>query len=125
MIKLPTILFLISFSMLAVIHVIALELFLYWSISWFDIPVHFLGGSVVALGLFTLHDLRIYVKSRHLRPVPVVFIVLLVALAWEVFEIAAGVPIEANYVIDTLTDISMGILGGLVGYSVGTNVNKL
>jgi hypothetical protein len=125
MLKLPTVLFLISLSFLAVVHIIALELFLYWRFWWFDIPMHFIGGSVVALGLFTLRDLRLPIPARYLRAVPVVLLVIVVAMLWEVYELFIGVPIESDYVVDTLIDLSMGILGGLVGYSIGTSLNKI
>jgi len=125
MLKLPTIFFLISFSLLAVIHIIASELFLYWRFFWFDIPMHFFGGAVVALGIFTLYDLKIIVKRRHLKRVPLLVLVFVVALSWEVYELLVGISIEANYVADTLIDLSMGLLGGLVGYSIGSSLNKL
>jgi hypothetical protein len=125
MLKLPTIFLLITFSFLAVIHIIALELFLYWRFWWFDIPVHFIGGIVVALGVFTLHDLRIVIPTRLLQLVPVLLLVILVAMVWEVYEVLIGIPIESDAVLDVLTDLSMGILGGLVGYTIGTNLNKL
>lgn len=125
MLKLPTIFFLISFSLLAVLHIVALELFLYWRFWWFDIPMHFFGGSVVSLGLFTLRDLRLLVPERWIKILPIVLATLAIALSWEVFEIYIGVPIEANYVVDTLTDLSMGILGAVVGYSIGISVRKL
>lgn len=125
MLKLPTIFFLVAFSVLAVIHVLAMKLFLYWSVWWFDIPMHFLGGSVVALGLFTLHDLRIIVQDRHLQLVQVITLVLLIALSWEVFELAVATPVIGDYMLDTFTDLGMGILGGLVGYSIGFNLKKI
>jgi len=125
MLKLPTIFLLIIFSFLAVIHIIALELFLYWRFWWFDIPVHFIGGVVVALGVFTLHDLRIVIPARLLQLVPVLLLVILAAMVWEVYEVLIGVSIEGDAILDTLTDVGMGILGGLVGYAVGTSLNKL
>lgn len=125
MLKLPTVFFLISFSFLAGIHIIALQLFLYWKFQWFDIPMHFLGGIVVALGLFTLHDLKLVIKKRHLQIFPIVLLVLTVAMLWEVYELLIGIPIESNYVVDTLTDLSMGLLGGLVGYGIGSSIKKL
>ena len=85
MLKLPTIFFLIAGSILAVIHVISLELFLYWKYLWLDIPMHALGGAVVALGLFTLHDLWPRYPKRLLYPIPVLLLVLLVAMGWEVY----------------------------------------
>lgn len=125
MLKLPTILFLISLSLLAVIHTVALNLFLYWRFSWFDIPMHFFGGAIVALGIFTLKDLGIYITDRHIRLVQVLVLVFMVALSWEAYELFIGVPVEDNYAIDTITDLCLGVVGGLVGYSVGTSISKL
>jgi len=42
-----------------------------------------------------------------------------------VYELYIGVPILDGYVVDTLTDLGMGILGGLVGYGVGISLKKI
>ncbi len=125
MLKIPTVIFLICFALLAVIHIIALQLSLYWAFDWFDIPMHFFGGAIVALGVFTLNDLKIVVPDRWLHVSSVVLLVFLVAMVWEVYELLIGIPIESNYLVDTITDLCMGTLGGLVGYSIGTNIKKL
>lgn len=125
MLKLPTILFLIAASILAVIHVVSLELFLYWKHQWLDIPVHALGGAVVALFFFTLHNLLPKYPARLLYPIPVLLLVLLVSLAWEVYELLIGIPIEDNYEVDTIVDLIMGMLGGIMGYTVGYAVSSL
>ncbi len=124
MLQLTTIFFLISFSMLAGIHYIAGHLFLYWRLPWFDIPMHLFGGMVVALGFFALRDLRLF-RDSFLRPVVVVALVLGVALIWELFEVVIGMPIDAGYVLDTGTDICMGLLGGYLGYFVGNSLRSL
>lgn len=125
MLKLPTVFFLITFSILAVVHVIALQLFLYWHYWWFDLPMHIIGGVVVALGIFTLRDLRIFVPNRYIALVPIVLLVLAVALTWEVYEIFIGIPIESDYVFDTAIDLIMGIGGGVLGYFVGKTIEKI
>ena len=125
MLKLPTIFFLISGSILAVVHYISLELFLYWHYRWLDIPMHALGGAVVALFIFTVKDLRPKYPARLLYPIPVLLLLFLVAMAWEVYEIGIGIPIEDDYEIDTITDLIMGMLGGIIGYIVGYSVSSL
>jgi len=125
MLKLPTIFMLIAASVLATVHVISLELHLYWKHLWLDIPMHALGGAVVALGIFTLHDLMPHFPRRFLYPVPVLLFVLVVALAWEVYELGIGIPIEDDFEIDTIVDIVMGMLGGIIGYVVGYSVSTL
>lgn len=124
MLQLTTVLFLITFSTLAVIHVIAIELFLYWHYFWFDIPMHVFGGVVVSLGLFTLRDLRIF-PNKLLKPIPVLLLVVVVALIWEGYEVLIGIPILADYPIDTAIDIAMGLLGGYAGYIIGNSLRNL
>lgn len=123
MLTLPTVFFLIAASVLATIHVLSLELYLYWQHLWLDIPVHMLGGATVALGVFTIHDLTKKFPSRLLYPIPVLLFVLMAALAWEVFEIKAGVPIEANFAVDTMIDLIMDMLGGTIGYVVAYSIS--
>lgn len=125
MLKLPTVFFLIAISLLAVTHIIALELFLYWQYPWFDIPMHLLGGTVVALGMFASHDLLPQFPARLLYPIPVLLIVLMVSLGWEVFELYAGIPVEENFAGDTIIDLIMDILGGVIGYTVAYSVSSL
>lgn len=124
MLQLTTIFFLISFSLLAVLHVIAIELYLYWHFFWFDIFMHFFGGAVVALGVHTLVDLRI-VKRGHLRTSVVVSIVFFVAVVWELFEFSAGVPIESDFILDTSTDLLVGLCGAYVGHKLSVRLYTL
>lgn len=124
MLQLTTVFFLIAFAVLAVIHKLAIELFLYWHIRWLDIPIHALGGAVVALGFFTLRDLGLF-PNKFLKPVSILLLVLGVALIWEVFERVVGIPSIGDYVIDTSIDVAMGLLGAYVGYIIGNNLRNL
>lgn len=125
MIQTNTMLLLVTSSVWAVTHVLALELFLYWRYQWFDLPMHFLGGVVVALCFFSLRDFRVPVPKRWYRLVPVTLGVLIVALVWEYYEVFIGIPIEPNYEIDTLSDLCMGTLGGMVGYFIASRISRV
>lgn len=125
MIKLNTWFFIISASVLSVTHYLALELALYWQFSWFDIPIHALGGAVVALGVFVLYDFSVPLPRRWLRIVPVICFVFIIALIWEYYEVLIGIPIEPDHELDTTMDLLLGLLGGVVGYFVGTSLIKL
>lgn len=124
MLQLTTIFFLISFSLLAVIHVIAIELYLYWHFFWFDIFMHLFGGAVVALGLHTLADLRI-IKRVYLKTGTVLFLVFLIALLWELFEFSAGVPIESDFILDTTSDLLIGLCGAYIGHKLSIRLLHL
>lgn len=123
MLQLPTIFFLIAFSMLSVLHNLAIQLFLYWHLWWFDIPMHAFGGVIVALGFFVLSDLRILPRT-FLRIVPITALVLGVALIWEAFELIAGVEIIGHYIIDTTVDITAGLIGGVIGFYIGKSLDS-
>ena len=79
---------------------------------------------IVALGLFTLRDLRLF-PNAFLKPIPVLLVVLSVALLWEVFELVIGVPIIGNYAIDTSIDVCMGLGGGVIGFIIGNSLRHL
>ncbi|MDA8596829.1 hypothetical protein N9L26_00650 [Candidatus Pacebacteria bacterium] len=117
--KLPTIFFLVAGSVLAVVHIIAIELVLYWKYWWFDLVMHFLAGAVLALLVFTLKDLRPSIPERWLKLAPVLGFVLVGGLVWEVYELGIGIPIENDFWLDTSIDIVMDLLGGLTGFFVG------
>ncbi len=125
MLKIPTILCLITLSVLAGAHVLALEFFLYWKFWWFDIVMHFLGGIVIALGIFTLYDLRFPLPQRLKALVPVLMCTLIIALAWELFELLAGSVPLFDYYFDTGLDIVMALIGATVGYRLARTLEKL
>jgi hypothetical protein len=125
MIKLNTLLLLIALSVLAAVHLIALEFYLYWYYLWLDIPVHFLGGVIVSLGLFAATEMRLlfaaFWSDKFWRASIVVWLVM---IAWEVFEVWAGIPILDNYVFDTTLDLAVGWLGGTVGFLLARRINE-
>ena len=121
-----TTLFLLSGAILAVLHFLSIELHLYWRYPWLDLPIHALGGATVALGLLSVHDLFPRVSRSFFTFKSVLIFVLLAALIWEVFEVSIGITFEpGRYVIDTLSDIVIGLAGGAVGYFVGKNARDM
>ena len=122
--QVTTSIFLIAFSTLAVIHTLAVKLCLYFYFWWLDIPVHAFGGVIVALGFFTLADLRLF-KSSWLSLWRIVFLVFLIAVMWEIFEVLIGIPRDAYYVSDTALDITMGTLGSFLGFFIGKQLKNI
>lgn len=125
MIKLNTWFFISAAALLSVVHFIALELALYWHIWWFDLPMHFLGGAVVALGIYVLYDFGVPLPKRWMRFIPVISAVFIVALIWEYYEVLIGIPIEDDHELDTTIDLAMGLMGGIVGLYVGRSIATL
>jgi hypothetical protein len=125
MLKPATIIFLISASALSVLHYLALTLYLYWQIWWFDIPMHVFGGAVIVLGMYTAVELRILPAFVTRQLFSVLAFVLVIALGWEVFQYLITEVLKPNYVTDTLGDIIVGVLGGMVGFIVGKDLQDL
>lgn len=109
---------------MAVIHILALDLFLYWRYLWLDMPMHVLGGIVAALGIFVLHDLRVPLPKNWDKFLSILTTVLIVALLWEIYEIQLGLLVFGDYRLDTLSDLFFGLLGGAFGYLIGTRLKS-
>lgn len=126
MLKLTTVFFLLALSVLAVLHKLALTFFLYWRWEWFDVVMHFFGGAVAALGLFTLRDFWHRIPERLEYVVPIMSGVIIITLLWEIFEVVIGVPAFTDgYTFDTITDVALGIAGGFIGFLVGHSLRRL
>jgi len=109
---------------LAVVHISALHFTLYFHYWWFDIPMHILGGIVVALFFFALRAQGVLFTTRSLSLVPVIVLVLVVGLCWELFEIWAGIPLlEPDFERDIVSDLVNDMIGGVVGWYIGTTLH--
>jgi hypothetical protein len=117
---------LIASSVLAALHLLALEFFLYWQYPWFDVPMHFLGGAIVALSVFAVIDFGIPLPKWASTIVMVLIFVLAIGIVWEAMETIAQISTrESNYVFDTALDLVMDLLGGFAGYVVGSRIRQL
>lgn len=104
--------FLICFIFL--INVLAIKFYWYYSIRWFDMPMHFFGGFWVGLVLLWFFNVKTIEKSSILK---VLLGVLFVGLCWEVFEFFVNNLYLARYPfdkIDTAQDIFFDLLGGFL-----------
>jgi hypothetical protein len=109
---------LVSAAIVLGLHILALERSLYWTLSWFDIPMHILGGFVI--GLIVLAGLDMLIKETHhvLIVVSTLLGVLVVGLVWELWELFVGFSLVNKDLPDTVLDITMDMVGALlaIGY---------
>jgi len=100
------------------LHALALYFSWYWSIWWYDIVVHFLGGFWVGgLALWfcffrkssntTLGNLKVYIIS--------ILAVIVIGVLWELFEFSLDtfVVFQTNNVLDTISDLAADVAGAL------------
>ncbi|NDE68062.1 hypothetical protein EB052_00480 [bacterium] len=93
---------------------------LYYSISWYDNVPHFFAG--LSIGFFAMWFWRMqYPANVFYEVVFVVMTILLVAISWELFELASGItylsmvtPAGLSYGADTTKDILVGFSGAIV-----------
>jgi len=107
--------------LLAIVNAAAFYWKLYFFIWWFDIPMHFLGGLWIGLA-----SLAAYYGAPHPRRKDTgtffvvtlsVAVVMIIGLAWELFELSSQTFIERATVhdlTDTLSDLTNDLIGALV-----------
>lgn len=99
-----------------ILHILALKFYLYWTIGWYDILMHFLGGFLIGLLIISFIR-RIHVGEEILNTkllsISVISGVLVIALGWELWEIFVGFTNILKDKGDTILDIIMGLGGGL------------
>lgn len=113
LIKLTALLYIIT-----TLHLSALYFFWYWSIWWFDILVHFLGGVWIggmALLIFFLGKSDTKLLKTSSAYILSVVAVLVIGVLWEVFEFSLDTFIifQTNDISDTISDIGADIAGGV------------
>ncbi|HEY4505601.1 MAG TPA: hypothetical protein VJG67_02830 [Candidatus Paceibacterota bacterium] len=104
----------------AVLNWLASEFYLYWTIWWFDMLVHFLAGCTVAMAILWLwpHINKIRTHTTIQIIFVAIFATLIIGILWELYELyfhleflSDGVP----YFIDTSSDLLMDVSGGFIG----------
>lgn len=117
--------FALSLLTLAGLHAAALTFYLYWVYLWFDIPMHILGGATVALGYQSRFGLSKFAHKLSFGLISTLLFVLAVGLVWEGYEYVVAPTFKEGYLEDTIIDIVMDLLGGLIGYAVARALQKL
>lgn len=99
---------------IGVLHFLGFRFSLYWLFPWYDVIQHFLGGAFVAIvAIWFLAE-----QEKNPRLLLVFGSVLAVGVAWEVFEVIAGIPRESNYVFDTSLDLVMDVVGAVSAFAL-------
>jgi hypothetical protein len=105
---------------ITIVHLIATYFYLYWTFPWFDIMMHFLGGLWVgSTAVWYIYFSGYFYKNNSLTTSKTrIFLVsiisaLIVGVLWEVFEFYVG-AVDPDYIADTILDLIMDTLGGIV-----------
>lgn len=109
----------------AILNKIAVSLSLYTTIWWYDIPMHILGGVLIALiTLFFIYDAKFFNFSDK-KPAVIfasaVGMVLIIGLSWELWELYMGLTNVYTDRIDTAKDLVDDTLGAIAAYLYSKN----
>lgn len=113
--------------LLVVANTIAEYFSLYWTLKWFDLVTHFIGGVLVALiAVWLWFYSRYFGPVRLYSPRPLLLVtglsVMSVAVLWEVYErfvwYLTDYPLAPNYVSDTVLDIVLTLCGATLVFLV-------
>jgi hypothetical protein len=96
-----------------VLNLIAMKFYWYLSIWWFDMPMHLLGG--LWLGLVFI----LFLKTKDLsfnNIIKIILGVLLVGVAWEMFEVIVNKATIQNpfNTLDTISDVCFDLAGAFI-----------
>ena len=108
--KLLTYLAFLIFFIFAVNYA-AMKFYWYFSIWYFDMPMHFLGGFWLGLALIWLFS----VKELSFKIIfKIILGVFFIGILWELFEISIDKTITQNpfNILDTISDMCFDLAGG-------------
>lgn len=108
--------------LIAFLHQVAVQFYLYWVLPRFDVPMHFLGGfwiGLTALWVYYISDwgFSFFHKTNKTMLFATCLTVLTVGLGWEVFEYSIGLTtVGIADQIDTTKDIIMDLIGAVSAF---------
>jgi hypothetical protein len=92
---------------------------IYQAFPWFDIPMHILGGMVIAFSIISvlrLYKNKVIIKNRFLEILIILGLFSLIAIFWEFYEYLSRIilNITPGTIEDTLSDFMFGLIGALI-----------
>jgi asparagine N-glycosylation enzyme membrane subunit Stt3 len=104
-------------AIIFILNSLAMKFYWYFTIWWFDMPMHFLGGVFIGFVSIAAY-VKYFAKEKPSAARiawTVFFSVLIIGVLWEIFE--SGVNFltvsQQNPILDTWSDIAYDIAGGL------------
>lgn len=97
-----------------VLNALADKLYWYYTIWYFDMVTHFLGGFWIGLAFFYIFLKKNYIN--YLDILKIIFFVLFIGIFWEIFEFIVNNYLAQNpfNILDTLSDIFFDLSGGIL-----------
>ena len=115
------------------VHVAATILEWYEAVWWLDKPLHLLGGIAVGISsyyliVYFINNDKLQVNWKPLLLLAIFAATALSAVSWEFMEFYLDQQVHIVMqpsVYDTITDLIMGMLGGMTSGTILTYIAKL
>lgn len=103
-------------ALLLFLHLLAIKFYFYWTLWWSDVLAHFLAGLAIAFAVYwVLFVSKIFFKREiglFKTLVIVCSILLVIGVAWEIFEYVNGfIDSQEGYILDTFNDLVLDVSG--------------
>ena len=106
-----------AWFLVAILHTFVTVSWLYWYYTWLDIPMHFSCAFLLMTTWFYFLNKKECLKELAKKPIfNPIFLLILIIISWEIFQLTLGKPMSSNYINDTRTDLVVGLIGGLLSY---------
>ena len=107
------------FCVIAILKFVGDMLYLFDSLWWYDIVLHFLGGGLVAMAVFVIWNIfKLPILKNNTMVFFVIIFSLIMSVLWEYYELYFGLTTLSDglvYRFDTTKDLIMDILGIFCG----------
>jgi hypothetical protein len=103
----------------------------YWSIWWFDMPVHFMGGVFVGMLTIYLFYRKIGILTTKGQSLKALFVILagtfVFGFMWEIFEFFVQGSTNGNLanIVDSVSDICFDLAGGIFASLMYAQTNAM
>jgi hypothetical protein len=106
---------------ISLLHHIAIFFYLYWTVWWFDMVMHFLGGMGMATSILWLIFWSGILGKHQSLPLWKAFFIaltasLVIGILWEIFEIYGGIIVWPDERPDSISDLILDMIGGLAAF---------
>lgn len=110
-----------SLALTGILNWFSTKLYLYWTVWWIDMVVHFLGGLTVGLTLMWLGSLSNNFRDWSLKKLlfSALFGAILIGILWEIYELYFGLTSLSDgmdYWTNTSSDLIMDAVGGISSF---------
>ena len=118
----------VSVLLLGIVHFVAVALYLYWTIWWFDNLSHFLAGfSLGFFSLFIFYESGLFRDKLSFLKVSFISFIFVMMLGgvWEIFEYANGLTQSTEkYSLDVVHDLLSDSLGAILALLIARRFLK-